>query len=272
MTLTTLITGGTGKTGRRVAERLTARGVPVRVGSRAGEPPFDWQDPATWPAALAGMDAVYLSYYPDLAFPGAADAIRALAGAAVERGVRRLVLLSGRGEPEAQRGEEIVRSSSVDWTIVQSSMFAQNFSEYFLLEPVRSGIVAFPAGDMAEPFIDVEDIADVAAAALTEDRHAGRLYEVTGPRLLTFAEAVAEISAAIGREVRYQPITPDEYYHALTAEGMPPDLAVPIRDLFGSIFDGRNAYVADGVRQALGREPRDFRDYVRDAAATGVWG
>jgi uncharacterized protein YbjT (DUF2867 family) len=98
-TATTLILGGTGKTGRRVAERLTARGVPVRVGSRSSEPPFDWANQAAWARALQGMTQVYVTYYPDLAAPGASDAIRALTQVAKDTGVKRLVLLSGRNEP-----------------------------------------------------------------------------------------------------------------------------------------------------------------------------
>ncbi len=92
---------------------------------------------------------------------------------------------------------------SAEWTILRSSFFSQNFSESFFLEPILGGEVALPAGDVPEPFVDAEDIADVAVAALTEDGHAGELYELTGPRLLTFAEAVGEISRATGRKVRY---------------------------------------------------------------------
>src|SRR5690349_8857848 len=99
---TILVLGGTGKTGRRVAERLKARGLPVRVGSRSGSPPFDWTDPGTWAPALDGAAAAYLSYQPDLAVPGAVDAIRGLTETALAGGTRRLVLLSGRGEEEAQ--------------------------------------------------------------------------------------------------------------------------------------------------------------------------
>ena len=268
---TILILGGTGKTGRRVADRLTALGRPVRIGSRSAEPSFDWEDPSTWAGALEGIDAVYVTYYPDLAAPGAPDAIRALADQAVASGVRQLVLLSGRGEPEAQRCEEIVRSYPMDWTIVRSSMFSQNFDEYFLLDAVQSGVVAFPAGATPEPFIDVDDIADVVTAALTEDGHSGQLYEVTGPRLLTFAEAIDTISAAAGREIRYLPITPEEYAEGAEEAGVPAEFATFLGHLFGTIFDGRNAYVADGVDRALGRPARDFSDYARDAAATGVW-
>src|SRR5215213_10553552 len=198
-----LVLDGTGKTGRRVAERFKTRRLPTRVGSRSGEPPFDWEDRATWAPALSGVGSVYLTYYPDLAVPGAVDAVQSMIELAVERGVQRLVLLSGRGEDEAQRAEEVVQASGVDWTIVRSSWFNQNFSENYLLDAVLGGEVVLPAGDIGEPFIDADDLADVAVAALTEDGHAGQLYEVTGPRLLTFAQAVAEIAAATGREIRY---------------------------------------------------------------------
>jgi len=198
-TKATLVLGGTGKTGRRVVERLAARGLPTRVSSRSGEPPFDWEDEATWVPALRDVESVYISYYPDLAVPGAAATVRSFAELAVESGVRRLVLLSGRGEEEAQVSEQTVRDSGADWTILRSSWFSQNFSEDYMLEPVLGGEVALPAGNMPEPFVDADDIADVAVAALTEDGHGGRLYELTGPRLLTFAEAVGEIAQAAGR-------------------------------------------------------------------------
>jgi uncharacterized protein YbjT (DUF2867 family) len=268
----TLVLGGTGKTGRRVAERLVARGVPVRVGSRSGEPPFDWENRDTWAPALRHMKSAYVSYYPDLAIPGAVGAVRELVEIAEEHGVRRLVLLSGRGEDEAQRTEEVVQASGTDWTIVRSSWFNQNFSENYLLDAVLSGEVLLPAQDVGEPFIDADDIADVVAAALTENGHVGQLYEVTGPRLLTFPEAVAEIAAATGREIRYGHISPEKYAAVLAAEGVPADFILLVTYLFTTVLDGRNAQVKDGVRQALGREPRDFSDYARATAATGVWG
>src|SRR5829696_4359637 len=192
---TTLIIGATGKTGRRVAERLVARGVPVRAGSRGATPPFDWEAPDTWGPALEGVAAAYVTYAPDLAVPGAPEAIHAIAAQAAAAGVRRLVLLSGRGEEEAQRSEEALKAAAgdVEWTIVRASWFAQNFSEAFFLEQVLAGEVALPVGDVPEPFIDAEDIADVVVAALTKEGHARRAYEVTGPRALSFADAIAEI-------------------------------------------------------------------------------
>ena len=266
-----LIVGGTGKTGRRVADRLTARGLPVRVGSRSGQPPFDWNDRATWAPALRGMHAAYVTYYPDLAVPGAADTVGAFADLAVDRGVRRLVLLSGRGEAEAQRAEQRVQESGADWTILRSSWFSQNFSESFFLESVLSGEIAVPAGNVGEPFTDVDDIADAAVAALTEDGHTRQLYELTGPRLLTFAEAAEEIATATGRDIYHVPVTIEHFTAGLADGGVPDDIVDLLAYLFTEVLDGRNAHVTDGVQRALGRQPRDFSDYARAAARTGVW-
>ncbi|HEX5597892.1 MAG TPA: NmrA family NAD(P)-binding protein [Micromonosporaceae bacterium] len=271
MTAMTLVIGGTGKTGRRVVRRLSALGVPTRIGSRAGEPPFDWQDRATWAPALDGVTAAYVAYYPDLAFAGAADTVRDLAAMAVAAGVGRLVLLSGRGETGAGEAERAVRKSGAAWTVVRCSFFDQNFSEHFLLDGARGGVLAFPAGEVREPFVDLEDVADVATAALTDDRHAGQVYEVTGPRLLTFGEAAQEIARATRRQVRYVPVTGEEYRTAMLAHGVPEQEADALAGLFAEVLDGRNASLGDGVQRALGRPPRDFAAYARDAAATGVW-
>ena len=268
---TILVLGGTGKTGRRVADRLAARGVPTRIGSRSGAPPFDWEDRSTWEPVLRDVGAAYVSYYPDIVIPGAVETVRAFADLAVESGVRRLVLLSGRGEAEAERAEQAVRDSGAELTIVRATWFAQNFSEDYMLDQVLSGSVALPAGDTPETFVDADDIADVAVAALTEEGHVGKLYELTGPRLLTFAEAVEEIGTAADRKVRYVPVSIEENEAALAEQGVPADVVWLLSYLFGEVLDGRNAHVTDGVQQALGRPPRDFADYARDAAATGVW-
>jgi uncharacterized protein YbjT (DUF2867 family) len=270
-TKATLVLGGTGKTGRRVVERLWARDVPVRVGSRSGEPPFDWEDKATWEPALRDVESVYVSYYPDLAVPGAVDAVRSFAELAVENGVRRLVLLSGRGEPEAERAEAAVRDSGADLTILRSTWFMQNFSEDYMLEHVLSGEIRLPAGDVPTPFLDVDDVADVAVAALTDDRHAGQLYELTGPRSLTFAEAAAEIAEATGREIRYVPVSLEEHAAEAAQHGVPAEVVELLTYLFDEVVDDRNADTMDGVSRALGREGRDFADYARETASTGVW-
>ena len=267
---TTLILGGTGKTGRRVAKRLRARGLPVRIGSRSGAPPFDWMDPGTWAALLQNVGSVYLAYHPDLAAPGAADTVRRFTQLVGESGVRRIVLLAGRGEPGTLPSEDAVRESGAAFTILQAAWFCQNFSEGYLLGPVLDGEVGFPAGSVAEPFVDAEDIADVAVAALTDDAHTGKTYELTGPRLLTFADAVAEIAKAARREVRYVPISSEQYAAAL-APHVPAEYVTFLTELFRELLDGHNAHLADGVQRALGRSPRDFSAYARDAAASGVW-
>ena len=269
--MTTFVVGGTGKTGRRVADRLKARGVPVRIGSRSGEPPFDWEDRSTWAPALRGASSAYITYYPDLAVPGSTEAIAELAATALAGGTRRLVLLSGRGEAEAQRAERALAESGAEWTVVRCSWFMQNFSEDFLLDQVLAGEVALPAGDVPTPFVDAGDIADVAVAALLEEGHAGRVYELTGPRALTHAEAIAEIARATGRDVRYVPLSLDAFVAGAAADGVPPDVVELMAYLFHDVLVESNAGVADGVRQALGREPRAFADYAAETAATGVW-
>jgi uncharacterized protein YbjT (DUF2867 family) len=268
---TVFVAGGTGKTGRRVASRLQARGIPVRIGSRSGGPPFDWDDRTTWAPALRGAGSAYIAYYPDVALPGAADTVAEFARTAVEGGTRRLVLLSGRGEEEAQRSEQALARSGADWTVVRASWFMQNFSESFFLEPLLAGELALPADAVPEPFVDAEDIADVAVAALTDDRHAGEVYEVTGPRLLRFEQAVAEIAQASGRPIRYVPLTIEQFAAGVKESGVPDDVLSLLTYLFTEVLDGRNGSLTDGVQRALGRPPRDFRDYARDAAAAGAW-
>jgi uncharacterized protein YbjT (DUF2867 family) len=271
-----LVLDGTGKTGRRVAERFKTRRLPTRVGSRSGEPPFDWEDRTTWAPALSGVGSVYVTYYPDLAVPGSVEAVRSFAELAVESRVRRLVLLSGRGEPEAERAElalqEVVDArAGVEWTILRSTWFMQNFSEDYMLEHVLSGEIRLPAGDVPTPFLDADDIADVAVAALTDEGHAGQLYELTGPRSLTFAEAAAEIAGASGHDVRYVPVSLEEHAAEAAEHGVPAEVVELLTYLFDEVVDGRNANTTDGVRRALGREPRDFADYARDVAAAGIW-
>jgi uncharacterized protein YbjT (DUF2867 family) len=266
----TLVLGGRGKTGRRVVQRLTARGVPVRVGSRSGQPPFVWEDRSTWAPVLQGVGAAYISYYPDLAVPGAVEAVRAFADLALEHGVERLVLLSGRGEEVAQQAEREVQQTDADVTIVRCAWFMQNFSEDYLLESIIDGEVVLPADAQLEPFIDADDIADVAVAALTEPGHAGQLYELTSPRLWTFPDAVAEIAKATGREIRYIPVSLEDYAAGAAEHGVPHEFVGFLTYLFGEVL-GNNPYVTDGVQRALGRPPRDFTDYAAETAATGVW-
>jgi uncharacterized protein YbjT (DUF2867 family) len=266
-----LIIGGNGKTGRRVAERLQALGRPVRLGSRNAQPAFDWERPETWAAALEGASAAYITYYPDLAVPGAPEAIEALVRTALGKGVKRLVLLSGRGEPEAQRSEEMLEASGADWTVLRCAWFSQNFDEGFMYETLLDDVVRLPAGPVPEPFVDADDIADVAVAALTDDKHIGKLYELTGPQAITFADAVAEVARATGRDIRLEQIPVEDFTAGMREAQVPSVFVDLVVSLFTEVLDGRNVAVADGVREALGREPKPFAQYVRETAATGVW-
>lgn len=265
-----LVIGATGKTGSRVATKLEALGHTVRRGTRGAAIPFDWETPETWAPALSGVRAAYVTYFPDLAFPGAVEKLEALTVTAKDMGVQHLVLLSGRGEHHARLGEEVVRNSGVDFTIVRAAWFAQNFSEGYLRAPILSGVLPMPGGMIAEPIIDIDDIADVVVAALTEDGHVGELYEVTGPRLMTFAEMALDLSNAIGQSIQHVPITFDDF-HANVAKAGDTFVADVFTAIARETLDGRNAHLTDGVQRALGRAPRDFAEYAKATARSGAW-
>ncbi len=266
-----LIIGANGKTGARVNRLLTERAIATRAASRSSEFLFDWTRSDTWGPALDGVSKAYVTYAPDIAAKSSAEAISTLSRLARERGVEQIVLLSGRGEPRAQMAESALKESGVPWTIVRASWFCQNFSEGFMAAGILAGELALPAGAVREPFIDADDIADVAVAALSDKRHLNKLYEISGPRALTFAEAVAEIARAAGRPVRFMQITPEDFVAGLRHAQMPGDIIVLLDELFAVVLDGRNEQIALGVSEALGRPARDFTDFARKAAATGVW-
>lgn len=266
-----LIIGKYGKTGARVNQRLQALGYATRPVSRSTIPAFDWEQPATWRSAIAGTRAAYVTYQPDLAVPGAEATIKAFVRVAADAGLEHIVLLSGRGEAGAERAEQILMHSGMTWNVVRASWFAQNFSESFMLDGILAGELVLPAGDTVEPFIDADDIADVAVAALTEAGHRNKLFEVSGPRALSFAECIQEIAAAIGQPLKYTQVPVDAYIDALQEQGMPEDMQWLLRELFTVVFDGRNSKVMPGVEQALGRPATDFSSYVQKAVASGVW-
>lgn len=269
---TILLIGGKGKTGSRVAERLLNKGYKnIRIGSRSETPPFDWENPDTWPAAIAGVDAIYVTFQPDLAIPTAADTIQKFATLATNSGIQKMVLLSGRGETEAQVSEKIVMDTTKNWTIIRASWFNQNFSESMFLEPILSGQVALPRAETLEPFIDADDIADVVVEALTHAKHNGQIYELTGPRLLTFPQAIDQIAKATGKNIEFQSLTLEENVALLRQHQLPEDYIWLFNYLFSEVLDGRNASVTDDVQKILGRKAKDFTAYVKETAATGIW-
>jgi len=272
MTSNILVTGASGKTGRKVVKGLIHRNQNVRLGSRKNDPPFDWEDPSTWPAALDGMDKVYIVYYTDLAVPGAFEAIAGFMEASKEAGIKKAVLLSGKGEKEAERCEALVANSGLEYVLVRASWFNQNFSESFLMDPILAGYVALPMPEAEIPFVDTDDIAGVVVEALLDEKHNGRTYEVTGPRKLTFHEVVQEISKATGRNINYQAVMMDGYNGMMKAAGLPADYVWLFDYLFREVLGNPdNHAISSDVKKVLGREATDFSDYVRKTAATGVW-
>jgi uncharacterized protein YbjT (DUF2867 family) len=273
-----LILAGTGKTGRRIARRLQAAGQPVRTASRtSGDILFDLDNPATWAPALGGVTAVYV-VEPNLRTGIDRQArIPRLVAEAAAAGVRRLVLLSAHGVGEAddshplKAAEQAVRGSGVDWTILRPDWFSQNFSESFWLRGVLDGTLSLPTGDGRTPFVDAEDIAEVAASALTEDRHSGRVYQLTGPRAISFGEAADLIGKATGRTIRHVDVAPEVFVERQVANGVPPDVARLLTGLLVAIRNGQGAALSDGVERALGRPPGPFEDYVAQTAAAGHW-
>ena len=267
-----LVIGGTGKTGRKVVERLQSKGQNVRIGSRKAVPAFDWDVPETWPLALEGIDKVYITYQPDLAVPGALDAIEALAGVAKEKGVKKLVLLSGKGEKEAELCEQAVMNSGLDYTIIRASWFNQNFSESFFLDPIIAGHVALPRAEAQVPYVDTDDLADVVTEVLLNDEHNGQIYQLTGPELLTFEDVIGRINRETGREIQFTPISLTAYGRMLEEAGVPADYIWLINYLFTEVLgtNGNDVVVHD-IEKVLNRKPKDFTTYVKQTAATGIW-
>lgn len=267
-----LILGGTGKTGRRVAEKLKLLGYSnIRIGSRKESPAFDWENQDTWLDVLEGIETVYITFQPDLAIPSAVETIKKFTSLATNNGITKMILLSGRGEKEAQVCEKIVMSTAINWTIVRASWFNQNFSESVFLEPILNGFVALPRAEAFEPFTDADDIADVVVEAIINDKHKGQIYELTGPRLLTFPQVIEEISKATGRNIEFQSLTLDENVKLLKEYKLPDDYIWLVNYLFTEVLDGRNASVTNDIEKVLGRKAKDFTEFVKETALTGIW-
>lgn len=267
-----LVIGGTGKTGRKVVDKLNKLGHNVRVGSRSANPAFDWDRPETWSKAMDGMDKVYITFQPDLAVPGALEAIEELTKKAKKCHVKKLVLLSGKGEREAELCEQVVIHSGIDFTIVRASWFNQNFSESFFLEPILEGFVVLPQAEVKVPYVDTDDIADVVVEALLHDKHNGEIYQLTGPRALTFIEVINEIADATERSISFTPIALPAYTKVMKQQGVPSDVVWLIEYLFSEVLGNpNNTEITNDIEKVLGRKPKDFNQYVQETVATGVW-
>ncbi len=257
-----LIIGSTGKTGSRVMEGLQALGFNPKGASRNGEVHFDWDDPTTWSTALNGIDSIYLTYYPDLAIPKAPEDISRFCALAKMKGIKHITVLSGRAEPAAQVCENIIQQSGISWTVVRASWFNQNFSEGLFREFIMNGRIALPVDEVTEPFIDIDDIAEVVIASLIDNKHSGQLYEVTGPELISFKDIAAKFSKHLDAEVEFASISMPEFQTDLERLGVPSDAIEALVYLFGEVLDGRSESITDGVSRALGRSATSFDEYI----------
>ena len=272
-----LVIGATGKTGRRLTSRLTALGHQVRAGSRTPAAPadrlepvhFDWYDHATHGPALAGVDRVHV--IPPAGRLDHAPHVAVFLDVARDAGVERVVLMTARGvdvsdEIPLRQNELALAASGLEHTILRPSWFMQNFSEG-AFAPDPAGIVAAPAGDGPTPFVDAEDIADVAVAALTGAGHAGEVYELSGPEALTWAQALELLAVHAGRPLTFVDVEPDAWVAGAAGAGLPADYAGMMAMLFAAVRDGREAALSDGIQRALGRGPRSVAEFAAREAA-----
>ncbi|WP_299212571.1 NmrA family NAD(P)-binding protein [uncultured Aquimarina sp.] len=267
-----LVIGGTGKTGRRVTENLTQSGHNVRVVGRKTNPVFDWKNPDTYDNALKNMDRAYIVYYPDLAVPGSRDAIKLLTEKALKAGLEKVVLLSGKGETEAEACEEIVANSGLNYTLVRASWFNQNFSEGAFLEFILNGTVALPMPEAEIPFVDVNDIADVVSKVIIDDMYNGQTITVTGPQKRTFKEVVEIMAEASNKQIQFVPISIDEFKDGMRKAGLPDSYVWLFGYLFKEVLGNPdNQEVSDDVAKVLGRPAKDFETFAKQTAATGIW-
>lgn len=263
-----LVTGARGKTGREVVRLLADRpDVTVRAGSsRPGAATrFDWADPATWPAATAGVDAIYL-VRPDL--EDAPALIGELLKVAPDRA--RVVLLSEQRieamppEAWAHHVEAAVTGASQAWTLLRPSWFTQVFTDkrYFLDAIRDQGVLPMPVGDAPIAWIDTRDIAAAAVVALLEPGHAGHAYDLTGPAAVSCPDVAERITAARGRVVRHV----SEPLEAVLEAVESPWMQKILREVYEGVIEGRFATVTDEVERLTGHAPRTVGSFVAEHA------
>ena len=286
-TPTILVTGPTGKVGRRLVPLLWRRGVNVRAASRStvaarhGLEPihFDWSDQGTYETARRGVDAMYLVPGP-IPQPKHADGIRFLLDGAASAGIQRVVVLSsfgvGQAPPEnpLRRIEIAVESSGVPYTILRPVAFMQNFSEGLRWhESFARGIreqdqIVGPGGNGVVSYVSTEDVAAVAAVALTEDGHGNKAYALVGPEALTLTQVAEYISWVAGRQIKYLETDRTPIFEALLAAGAPPETAEHNSQVYSHAFSSSMFGVLnDDILDATGRQPVAFGEFAVGAAA-----
>lgn len=267
-----VVLGGTGKAGRRLLSELTARAQTAVPASRNSPTRFDWHDPDTWAGAVDAADGVFIIG------PGSANdwsgRLSDFLDTAAAAGLRHAVLLSARGveflpDGAVGRAERALSAGPVPWTILRPSHFAQNFTEA-MFAPVDGTILA-PVGAGLEPFIDVLDIAQVAAQVLADYSFTGQTIDLSGPEALAFDQAAAVLGEVSGRPVRFADEDRETHVARLRSAGTPEGYVRWRMAMLDGIRSGADAYLSDGVELALGRPATTFTAWARREVPEAAW-
>jgi uncharacterized protein YbjT (DUF2867 family) len=274
---TVFVVGAMGNVGSRVAAHLTDVGRAVRAATRwpeaydgPAEPVrFDFTDPGTHAPAVEGAGSAFVMTPADVeAYPQLIPFMQTAADA----GVRRIVLMTAMGVDQAPddvplRAAELhLEQGDQEHTLLRPNWFMQNFLTYWRGMIEADGVMRLPAAEAETRFIDTDDIAAVAAAALTRDGHDGQGYTLTGPEAFTYHEAAEVLSDASGRDIRYEPVSDEEARNILTEAGLDAEYAGMLVGLFQNVKAGHAAPVTPAVEQVTGRPPRSLEAFARDNA------
>ena len=271
-----LVTGGTGTTGRRLSARLAARGLRYRAATRSPKAEndirFDWADDTTWDAALKDVGRVYL--VAPTGVPDPLPMMIPLMELAIRSGVKRFVLLSASSlEPDGPmmgRVHAWLRDRAPEWVVLRPSWFMQNFSERQHLESIRDEGAIYTATENGRVgFIDAEDIAAVAAKALSQPEFASGDIVLTGPAALGYDDVARTLSGVLDRPVKHRRLSVTGLAARHVAFGLPEAYAETLASMDASIAAGCEDRVTDAVARLAGRPANALADFV--AANAEVW-
>ena len=270
---TYLITGGTGKTGRRIVPRLVEKGAHFIVASRSGRMVdgynsvrFDWTDKSTFEAALNQVTAIYLLAPTDTT--DSLGAMQPFLDRALDSGVKRFVLLSAssisKDGPMMGAVHAYLETHATEWTVLRPTWFMQNFSEQQHMPTIRDeGCIYSATGEGRVAFIDAEDIANVAVEALTRRVSFNCDLILTGPEAISYDTVAETISQNIGRSVTHVILSEAELAERYMKLGMDEEYARTLSAMDTAIASGSEDRMTDEVVNAIGREPHTFNYFVK---------
>ena len=279
-----LVTGATGTVGRALVRHLSERGAAFKAMVRkdadrdtlehAGVAAVmaDYADPARLSEAMAGIEQVYLIGPAD---PPHVSHEGAVIDAARQAGVRRIVKQSAMAAHDMSACtfkrwngmvERQLMQSGLAYTILRPTGFMQNFVNYDAARIAADAAIRAPLGDARVSWIDVRDIAGVAAAVMDEEGHDGRVYDLSGPEALSHHEVAAKLSAATGREIRYEPLSDAEWFRQMLARGLPAAAARSMLSLYQAYREADPGPVTGWVEVLTARSPRSFDAFAREHA------